>query len=56
MTMLVVLIGDRRNISNENVSVLLQEKKARLEDMYDDFGRLKKQFRKGELAELRVPV
>jgi len=22
-----------------------QEKKARLEDMYDDFGRLKKQFR-----------
>jgi hypothetical protein len=23
------------------------DKKARLEDMYDDFGRLKKQFRKG---------
>lgn len=30
------------------VSVLCQEKKARLEDMYDDFGRLKKEFRKGK--------
>ena len=29
------------------VSMLCQEKKARLEDMYDDFGRLKKEFRKG---------